>query len=86
MQIATGVFTGYRADGDNKPVEYLKISFTDIIISNYSISGGTGDLPTETVTMSYGKVTYAYTQQKVADGTAGGVQPVSHDLIQQEVA
>jgi type VI secretion system secreted protein Hcp len=85
-QIATGTFTGYRADGDNKPVEYLKIVFTDIIVSNYSISGGTGDLPTETLSMSYGKVTYTYTQQKVADGTAGGVQPVSHDLIKQEVA
>ena len=64
----------------------MKITFKDIIVSNYSISGGTGDLPTETVTLSYGTVTYAYTQQKIADGTAGGVQPVSHDLIKQEVA
>jgi len=85
-QIATAKFTGYRADGDNKPVQYLMIDFTNVIISNYSISGGAGDLPTETVTMSYGKVTYTYIQQKPADGTAGGNEPVSHDLMKQEVA
>ena len=73
-QIGAGTFTAMRADGDNKPVEYLKIEFTDLVVSNYSISGGTGDLPTETLTLSYGKVTYSYTQPKVADGTAGGVR------------
>jgi len=85
-QIGKGTFTAYRADGDNKPVQYLEIDFTNIIISNLSISGGAGDLPTETVTMSYGTIKYVYVQQKAADGTAAGNQPVSHDLIKQEVA
>ncbi len=80
------MFTGYRADGDNKPVKYLEIDFFNVIISNYSISGGAGDLPTETVTLSYGKVSYNYIQQKPADGTASGNQPVTHDLIQQQVS
>ncbi len=85
-QIGKGTFTGYRADGDNKPVQYIEIDFTNIIISNFSISGGAGDLPTETVTMSYGTIKYVYVEQKSADGTAAGNQPVSHDLIKQEVA
>ncbi len=85
-QIAKATFTAYRADGDNKPVNYLKILFEHVIISNYSISGGAGDLPTETVTMSYGTVQYTYVVQKTADGTAGGNQPVKHDLIKQDVS
>jgi type VI secretion system secreted protein Hcp len=84
-QIATGVFTAYRADGDNVPVEYLKIDFEKIVISNVSFGGGSGDLPSETVSMAYGKVTYTYKPQKVADGTADGAQPVYHDLTTQEV-
>lgn len=84
-QIGTGTFTAYRADGDNKPIKYLEITFEKIVISNYSVSGGTGDLPTESITFGYGKVKYAYTAQKTEDGTGGGVEPVSHDLIKQEV-
>ncbi len=85
-QIGKATFTGYRADGDNKPVEYISIIFTNVIISNYSISGGAGDLPTETVTISYGTVQYIYTMQKSADGTPDGKQPVKHDLIKQLVS
>lgn len=78
--------TGYRADGDNKPVEYLKIEMEKVVVSNYSVGGGTGDLPTETVSLSYGKVTYTYTPQKKNDGTGSGAEPVSADLIKQEVS
>jgi type VI secretion system secreted protein Hcp len=56
-----------------------------IIVSNVSFGGGGGDLPTETVALAYGKVTYNYIPQKSADGTADGVQPVYHDLMIGEV-
>ncbi len=85
-QIEKCTFTAYRADGDNEPVEYLKIEMEKVIISNVSIGGGTGDVPTETVSLNYGKVTYTYKKQKTEDGTADGDQPVSHDLLTQEVA
>lgn len=84
-QIGKGTFTAYRADGANNPVKYLEVIMEKIIVSNVSFGGGGGDLPTETVALSYGKVTYNYIPQKTADGTADGVQPVSHDLITQEV-
>ena len=84
-QIGKGTFTAYRADGDNKPVEYLNVLLEKIVVSNVSFGGGGGDLPTETVALAYGKVTYTYKSQKVADGTSDGQQPVHHDLIQQEV-
>lgn len=86
LQIATGTFTAYRSDGTGDGVNYLEIDFANVVISNYSISGGTGDVPVETVTMSYSKVTYTYSPQKQADGTGGAAQPVSHDLALQTVS
>jgi type VI secretion system secreted protein Hcp len=84
--IGKGTFTAYRADGDNKPVKYLEVLLEKIVVSNVSFGGGGGDLPTETVALAYGKVTYTYMPQKPTDGTPGGAQPVSHDLMAQEVA
>lgn len=85
-QIEKCTFTAYRADGDNQPVLYLQIEMEQVIVSNLSIGGGTGDIPTETIALNYGKVKYIYKKQKTEDGTADGDQPVSHDLIKQEVA
>jgi type VI secretion system secreted protein Hcp len=85
-QVQKVTFTCYRADGDNQPVLYLKIEMEKVIVSNYSIGGGTGDIPTENISLSYGKVKYTYKKQKSEDGTADGDQPVSHDLILQQVA
>lgn len=85
-QIGKAVLTCYRSDGDDAAILYLQIDMEDIIVSNISIGGGPGDLPTENISFAYGKVTYTYKSQKPDTGDAGGVQPVSHDLIQQLVA
>ena len=87
-QIETGVIVCLRSDGadDNKHVEYLKIEMEDIIISNYSISGGAGDLPIENISLNYGKVKYTYLPQKQDDGTGGSAQPISMDLRNNKVA
>lgn len=84
--IEKGVFCAYRANGDNKPVKYLEITMEKIIVSNVSVGGGTGDVPTETVTLSYAIVEYKYIPQKEDDGTGEGAQPVKHDLMKQEVS
>jgi type VI secretion system secreted protein Hcp len=39
--------------------EFLKITLTDVFISSYDVSSG-GDLPTESVTLSYSKIEYKY--------------------------
>jgi type VI secretion system secreted protein Hcp len=85
-QVGKVTFSAYRADGDNEPVLYLQIELEKVIVSNFSIGGGGGDIPTETISLNYGKVKYVYKKQKTEDGTADGDQPVSHDLIKQEVA
>lgn len=84
--IGKATFCSYRADGNNQPVKYLEVIMEEVIVSNVSIGGGTGDIPTETIALSYGKVTYNYIPQNKDDGSGEGVQPVSHDLIKQEVS
>lgn len=85
-QIGTATFQSYRSDGENKAIKYLEVEMTGVVVSNFSIGGGTGDVPTETVTLSYSAVTYNYIQQKAADGTAGGSQKIKHDLAAQTVS
>lgn len=85
-QIGKATLTCYRSDGDDAAILYLQVDMEDIIVSNISIGGGQGDLPTENISLAYGKVTYTYKSQKPDTGDAGGVQPVSHDLIKQTVS
>jgi type VI secretion system secreted protein Hcp len=85
-QLPTAVLECYRADGDANPVKYLQIDMEKVIVSNYGISGGSGDHPSENISLSYGKVTYTYLDQKKADAQAGAAKPVSHDLIKNEVS
>lgn len=75
----------FRADGENVPVKYLVINMEKVFISNYSISGGGGDVPMENLSVAYGKVTYTYIDQKKEDGKSGGNQPTYHDLTTNEV-
>jgi type VI secretion system secreted protein Hcp len=85
-QIGKATLSCYRSDGEDASILYLEVKMEDIIVSNISIGGGPGDLPTENVSLAYGKVTYTYKSQKPETGDAGGVQPVSHDLIKQVVS
>ena len=71
-QFAKVTLSCYRADGatDNKPVKYLTVVMQNVVISNFSVSGGAGDVPVENVSLDYGSVTYTYIDQK-------GEQPAS---------
>ncbi len=79
--------TCFLSDGavDNMPVEYLKIEMEHVIISNFSISGGAGDVPVENVSLDYGIVKYSYKPQKKADGSTGDPQHIKHDLETRKV-
>jgi type VI secretion system secreted protein Hcp len=76
----------YRSDGNNTAVKYLEIIMEKVIVSNVSVGGGSGDVPTESISLAYGTVQYGYISQKETDGSGEGVQPVKHDLILQEVS
>ena len=73
-----GILTVRKA-GD-KPVEYLKITLSDLLISSVSIGAGGGeDRLTETVTLNFGKFVLDYKPQK-KDGTAGSAVSAGYDV------
>ncbi len=70
--IAEGLLTVRKA-GD-KPLEYLKIKLTDILISGVQHAGhGGGDLLSENVTLNFAKVNVDYQEQdQKGKGTPAG--------------
>lgn len=70
--IPDGLITVRKA-GD-KPLEYLKLKLTDILISGVQFAGhGGGDLLTESVTLNFAKFHVDYQEQKPdGSGQAGG--------------
>ena len=74
--IAKALFTARKAGKEQQ--EYMKITFTDILVSSYSTGGG-GDEPIESVSLNFSKVEFAYAPQK-ADGTLDAYIPAGWDL------
>lgn len=89
-QVAKAIFSCYRADGtDAAPssaVPYLIIEFEEVVISNYSVGGGPGDIPVETISLNYGTVKYIYKPQKNEDGTGADKVETKHDLKTRKVS
>lgn len=81
--IADVTFTACRMDGSDI-IAYMVITMNDVIISNYSVSGG-GDLPVETLSLNYGKIKYEYKQQKQVGG-ASGTAAATHSLETNEIS
>lgn len=56
-QFAKVTVSCYRSDGatDNKPVKYLTVVLQNVVISNFSVNGGAGDVPVENVSLDYGR-------------------------------
>ena len=70
----------FRSAGVDDDVEYLTVELEDVVISNFSISAGGGDVPMESIALSYGKVTYKYDPADAKTGKKKGNKPVFHDL------
>ena len=78
------LLTCRKAGGDQQ--EYLKIEFTDVLISSYQTGGGGGDvLPVESITFNFAKIKYSYAPQK-DDGSLDS--PIEHtvDLKQMDIS
>ena len=71
-----------RAGGDK--LKYMEYKLTDAIVSSVSgggTPGGSDDqVPTESVSFNFGKIEWAYTQQKRSDGGGGGNSAGGWDL------
>jgi type VI secretion system secreted protein Hcp len=76
--IKSSVLVCRKAGKDQQ--EYLKITFSDMIVSSYQTSGSPGNpLPVETVSLNFSKVEISYKEQK-ADGNLGGAIVKFYDL------
>jgi len=70
-----------RAGGDK--VKYMEIKLEQVLVSQVSLNGaseGDSGFPSETISLSYGKIKWTYTQQKRQDGTGGGNVSAGWDL------
>lgn len=65
------VFEFMRADGDGKPITYLKLELENVMISSVHPRSGEGGIVTEQVHFAYSKIKCAYNQQKIAGGMGG---------------
>jgi type VI secretion system secreted protein Hcp len=62
--------------------EYLKIKFTDLLVSSYQTGGSSGDVvPVESVTFNFDKIEISYAPQKKEGGLDS---PVVHNWSQKE--
>lgn len=60
--------------------EYLKLKFTDVLVSSYNTGGSGGDeIPIEQISMNFSKYEVEYREQK-SDGTLGGAIKHGYDL------
>ncbi len=66
------------------PVEYIKYVLSDAIITNYSVTGGAGDIPSESISFNYAKITWNYLPQKEGGGGKEGNKESGWDLFKNE--
>ncbi len=76
----------FRAEKDDaEPVKYYTIKLEDVIITNISVGAGGNELPVETVSIHYNKITWVYKKQKRdAPGGAEGDVSTGWDMEQNK--
>ena len=69
-----------KAGGEQRAgFDFIKLTFTDVLISSYQSGGSGGDMPTESVTFVFGKIEYVYTTQN-SDGGIGSAVTAGWDV------
>lgn len=72
QHIASAVLTCRKAGGDSA-VDFLKITLTDLLVSNVSPSGSNaGDTPTESVSLAFAEFKIEYQEQDNKGAKKGG--------------
>ena len=77
-----------RATGDGNSTLYMQFELNDLVITKVEVATNpeTNGLPQERVEITYGKITWTYTQMDHKTGKAGGKITASHDLSTNTVA
>jgi type VI secretion system secreted protein Hcp len=78
QHIKQSLLTCRKAGG--KQEEYLKVKFSDCLISSFQTGGSGSDiLPLDQISFNFSKLEYEYFEQK-ADGSLAGVVKTGYDL------
>jgi type VI secretion system secreted protein Hcp len=79
QHIDNAILTCRKAGGDQQ--EFLKWTFTDLLVSSYQTggSGGSDSIPIESISFNFSKIEVAYCPQK-KDGTLDAAQKAGYDL------
>ena len=82
--IQTAVFVGRKAGGKEQR-EFLKVVFTDVLVSSFETEGteSSGVLPTDVIALNFAAIEIEYKPQN-ADGTLGAAVKVKYDLKQMK--
>src|SRR5262249_35189790 len=77
--IKKAVLTCRKAGKDQQ--EYLKITFTDLLVSSFQTGGNThgGIVPTDQFSLNFAKLEYEYKEQK-DDGSLAAAVKAGYDL------
>jgi len=67
------------AEGDGKIMAFIVYTLSNVVLSNVSVSGGTGGKPVETLSLNFTKIKWELTAQK-DDGTKEGTAASTWDL------
>jgi len=83
QHIKTAELTCRKAGKEQQ--EYLKVKFSDLIVSSYQTGGSAGDgvVPVDQIGLNFSKIEYEYKEQK-PDGTLGGAVKSGYDLKQNK--
>ncbi len=76
--LKTSLLTCRKAGKEQQ--EYLKIKFSDCLVSAFQTGGSAGDvIPVDQISLNFAKIEYEYKEQK-PDGTLGGAIKAGYDL------
>jgi type VI secretion system secreted protein Hcp len=77
QHLKSAVLTARRAGKVQQ--EFLTLTLSDVLVSSYQIGGSEEGVPTDAVSMSFGRVDVEYREQK-ADGSLGAATKAGWDV------